>query len=300
MRCFPPKSFLTFPLHFWQVGVWLTFFNLHMKMNLLVQRNTKWQLVLQLKLWVEFEKYSKCQILGSLTDETSKFYSCSRHHRQESQCMQTPLGIPYKLHMVSFHSAPMRYIPPKKCPDYTLTFLASWGVTQILQLAIGNESHGPAEHIMPVGSAIEALVAHGIVSFCSDKVFSTKNIPDYTLTLVVKKNFSSSNSTCQKTHLASTSMKSSAHLRSQLMLSIVLYISLHGPVQVLWDNEESQATILFSAGIIKLIQSVCLFTRAIILTSIKYSLSLYFCLIFSRTIFGAYWTGTQSSFSLKW
>ncbi len=26
----------------------------------------------------------------------------------------------------------------KKFPDYTLTFLASWGVTQILQLALGN------------------------------------------------------------------------------------------------------------------------------------------------------------------
>ena len=46
----------------------------------------------------------------------------------------------------------------KKFPDYTLTSLASWGGTQILQLALGNESPGPEEHKMPVGSAIEALV----------------------------------------------------------------------------------------------------------------------------------------------
>ncbi len=43
-------------------------------------------------------------------------------------------------------------------PDYTLTFLASWGVTQIVQLVLGNESPGPEEHRMSVGSAIEALV----------------------------------------------------------------------------------------------------------------------------------------------
>ena len=46
----------------------------------------------------------------------------------------------------------------KKFPDYTLTFLASWGVTQILQLAIGNESPGIVEHKMLFHSAIEALV----------------------------------------------------------------------------------------------------------------------------------------------
>ncbi len=41
---------------------------------------------------------------------------------------------------------------------YTLTLLASWGMTQILQLALGNESPGPEEYRMSVGSAIEALV----------------------------------------------------------------------------------------------------------------------------------------------
>ncbi len=46
----------------------------------------------------------------------------------------------------------------KKFPDYTLTFMASWGVTQILQPALENESPGPEEHKMAVGSAIEALV----------------------------------------------------------------------------------------------------------------------------------------------
>ncbi len=46
----------------------------------------------------------------------------------------------------------------KKFPDYTLTFLASWGGTQILHLALGNESPGTEEHKMAVGSAIEALV----------------------------------------------------------------------------------------------------------------------------------------------
>ncbi len=89
----------------------LRFFNLHLEMNLLVQRNTKWQLVLQLKLCLRFERGSKCQILGSLTDEASKLYSCSRDHRLELQCMQTPLGVLYKLHMVSFHSALMKCFP---------------------------------------------------------------------------------------------------------------------------------------------------------------------------------------------
>ncbi len=46
----------------------------------------------------------------------------------------------------------------KKFPDCTLTFLACWGVTQILQLALGNESPGPEEHRKAVSSAIEALV----------------------------------------------------------------------------------------------------------------------------------------------
>ncbi len=45
-----------------------------------------------------------------------------------------------------------------KCPDYTLTFLASWGVTQILQLALGNKFSASVQHKMAVGSAIEALV----------------------------------------------------------------------------------------------------------------------------------------------
>ena len=46
----------------------------------------------------------------------------------------------------------------KKIPDYTLTFLTSWGVTQIVQLGLGHESPGPVEHKMVVGSGIEALI----------------------------------------------------------------------------------------------------------------------------------------------
>ncbi len=46
----------------------------------------------------------------------------------------------------------------KNIPDYTLTFLASWGVTQIHQLALGHISPGPVEHKMAVGSGIEAMV----------------------------------------------------------------------------------------------------------------------------------------------
>ena len=34
------------------------------------------------------------------------FHPCSRHHRPESQRMQTPIGVLYKLHMVSLGSAP--------------------------------------------------------------------------------------------------------------------------------------------------------------------------------------------------
>ncbi len=58
---FYQKIFLTVPLHFWQVGVWVRFFNLHLKINLLVQRNTRWQLVLQVKPWLRFERGSKFQ-----------------------------------------------------------------------------------------------------------------------------------------------------------------------------------------------------------------------------------------------
>ncbi len=54
-----------FPLVFWPVGVEL--FNLYLEINLLVQRNTTWQLVLELKRWLGFERGSKWQILGSLT-----------------------------------------------------------------------------------------------------------------------------------------------------------------------------------------------------------------------------------------
>ncbi len=43
-------------------------------------------------------------------------------------------------------------------PHDTLTFLVSWGVTQVFQLALRNESPGPEEHKMALGSAIEALV----------------------------------------------------------------------------------------------------------------------------------------------
>ncbi len=45
----------------------------------------------------------------------------------------------------------------EKFPDYTLTFLARRGVTQILQVALGNESPGPKDHKSPAASAIEAL-----------------------------------------------------------------------------------------------------------------------------------------------
>ena len=50
----------------------------------------------------------------------------------------------------------MRCFPPKI--SYYLTFLASLGVTQILQIAFENESPGAEEHKMAVGSAIQALV----------------------------------------------------------------------------------------------------------------------------------------------
>ncbi len=46
----------------------------------------------------------------------------------------------------------------EKFPDYTLKFWASWGMIEILQLALGNKCPGPEEHKMAVGSAIEALV----------------------------------------------------------------------------------------------------------------------------------------------
>ncbi len=108
-------------------------------MNLLVQRNTKRQVVLQLMHWLGFERGSNFQTLGSLTEETSKFYSCSRYHSLESQCMHTPLGVPYKLHMVLFHSAAIHEVfSTKTIPDYTLIFMANCGVTPILQFALGN------------------------------------------------------------------------------------------------------------------------------------------------------------------
>ncbi len=191
MRWFPVKNFLTIPLHFWQIWVQLRFFNLHLEMTLLVQRNTKLHLAVQLKPWLEFKRGS-----------------CSRYHRLESQCMEIPLGVLHKLDMVSFYSALMRCFPPKiswlypqifgklgwnsdssTCtwkwiswsrgtqngswfcnwsPGWDLrgvqnvrfwsTFLARWGVTQILQPALGNESPGPEEHKMAVGSGIKALV----------------------------------------------------------------------------------------------------------------------------------------------
>ncbi len=62
------RKFLS--LLFGQVGVGLRFFNLHLEMNLVVQRNTKQVLVLQLKPWLGFERGSKCQMLGSVTDKT--------------------------------------------------------------------------------------------------------------------------------------------------------------------------------------------------------------------------------------
>ncbi len=46
----------------------------------------------------------------------------------------------------------------KKFPDFILTFLASWGVTQNLHFALEHESPGPEESKIAVGSAIEALV----------------------------------------------------------------------------------------------------------------------------------------------
>ena len=69
----------------------------------------------------------------------------------------TPWGTLQVAHgVISFCSDEV--FSTKKCPDYSLTFLASCGVTQILQLALGNESSGPDEHKKAVGSAIEALV----------------------------------------------------------------------------------------------------------------------------------------------
>ncbi len=46
----------------------------------------------------------------------------------------------------------------KKFPKYTLTFLASWGVTQILQLALGHKSPCPVEHKIVFCSGIKGLV----------------------------------------------------------------------------------------------------------------------------------------------
>ena len=68
--------------------------------------------------------------------------------------MQTPLGLPQKMHMVSIYSLLMKCFLQKNF----LTFLASWGVTQIVQLALGHESPGPVEHKMVVSCGIEALV----------------------------------------------------------------------------------------------------------------------------------------------
>ncbi len=71
--------------------------------------------------------------------------------------MQTPNGVLYKLHMVSFHSALMRCFPLGNFLTIPLHF---WqvGVTQIFQLVLGNESPVPEEHKKTVGSVIEALV----------------------------------------------------------------------------------------------------------------------------------------------
>ncbi len=70
MRCFSLKNFLTF-LASWGV---IQILQLHLEMNSLPQWNTKRvmpQKVLQLKIWLRFDRGSKCQILGSLTDKTS-------------------------------------------------------------------------------------------------------------------------------------------------------------------------------------------------------------------------------------
>ena len=54
----------------------------------------------------------------------------------------TPWGTLQVAHgVISFCSDEV--FSTEKFPDYTLTFLASWGVTQIFQLALGNESPGP-------------------------------------------------------------------------------------------------------------------------------------------------------------
>ncbi len=58
--------------------------------------------------------------------------------------------------VISFHSDEV--FSPGKFPDYTLTFLASWGVTQIFQLVLGNESFIPEEHKKTVCSVCEALL----------------------------------------------------------------------------------------------------------------------------------------------
>ncbi len=71
--------------------------------------------------------------------------------------VDTPWGTPQVGHgVISFCSDEV--FSTKKFPDYTLTFLASSGGTQIFPLALGSESPGPVEHKMAVGCGIEALV----------------------------------------------------------------------------------------------------------------------------------------------
>ncbi len=68
-----------------------------------------------------------------------------------------PWGTPQVAHGdISFCSDEV--FSTKKFPNYTLTFMASWGVTQILHFALEHESPGPEESKIAVGSAIEALV----------------------------------------------------------------------------------------------------------------------------------------------
>ncbi len=80
----------------------------------------------------------------------------------------TPWGTLQVAHgVISFCSDEV--FSTEKFPDYTLKFLARRGVTQILHIALGNESPGPEEHKSAVGSAIKAL----------DEFSEGSKIPDF-------------------------------------------------------------------------------------------------------------------------
>ncbi len=92
----------------------LEFFNWHLEMNLLVQWNTKSAVGSAMELLIMISEGVKVQIWGAgAAGEISKCHPFSRDHRLESQHMQTPLGVLYKLHMVSLGYAPTTCFAPQ-------------------------------------------------------------------------------------------------------------------------------------------------------------------------------------------